>query len=179
MENVNFIEIVFDMWKASLKTRGLKREQVRPNFEDLFQKCKDAGATFNDLYEDLLPRAVKAHQPSAPVSRATYQNLKGKIPKWDKTEKEFTEEWHKSIQDCATEVFFEYFKPPLFDQDDDPKVYGSMSEKEYKAQRKYVDQFPMIRTDDLFKKWQQEKDEYNNEEEIIENVLGDTDEVKS
>jgi hypothetical protein len=172
MENNNTLDLIFDQWQASLKSKGVKREHVRPNFEELFQKWQSAGASFNDLYEDRLPKAIKAHLPVSSVAKNVYLKLKT-LPKFNKSEKEFVEDWHKSIHDAATEAFFEFFKPPLFDQDDEPKVYGSMSLKEYRAQRKYADQFPAIKTDDLVKQWG-DQGKYNLEiEEMLRNVLGE------
>jgi hypothetical protein len=167
------LDLILDLWKASLKSKDRKKESVRPNFEELFQKWQDAGATFNDLYESHLPIAIKAHQPVASVVKNTYNMLKTGVKKFNKTEKEFTDEWLKGISDTATETFCEFFKPPLFDQDDEPKVYGSMSAKEYRAQRRYAEQFPTIKTDDLVKQWQNHDNNNLEIEEILKNVLGE------
>lgn len=173
MDKSKALELTLVEWVANLKSRDRTRKSVRPNFEELFQKWKDLDATFDDLYETLLPKAIKAHQPVPSVARSTYKSLKANI---DKTEKEFIEEWNSSIEGTGQEVFFEFFPATTLDKDDEPKVFGNMSATEYRAQRRYADQFPTLNTDDLVKQWR-EQQEYNLDvEETLENVLGDTDE---
>jgi hypothetical protein len=152
---------------------------VRPNFEELFQKWKDIDSSFDDLYEAWLPKAVKAHQPVPSVARASYKKLKQTIRELDKTEKEFIEEWNKSIEDTATETFFEFFPPPKLDEDTEPKVFGNMSAREYKAQRRYAEQFPTLDTTELEKRWNEQQ--YNLDiEDLMKNILGeDSDETNS
>jgi hypothetical protein len=174
MEINNSIEIIFVEWNSSLKDRDRSRNGVSSNFDDLFQKWKSANAEFDELYTVWLPKAIKAHLPNSSVVRNTYKKIKRKSNAFDKTEKEFIEEWNKSIEDTATSLFFEFFPPPLIDQDDAPKVYGNMSAKEYSAQRRYIEQFPTLKTDDLIKQWKTQ--EYNLDiEEMIKNVLGKKD----
>lgn len=171
MDKNKAIEIIFAEWKASLKSRDRSQKSIRPNFEELFSRWKDADASFDDLYENWLPRAIKAHQPILSVARASYKKLKKIIPRFDKTEKEFIEEWNSSIEDTATEIFFEYFRPPRLDEDDEPKVYGSMSLKEYRAQRRYAEQFPILDTTELEERWRNQQ--YNFDIEVLlKNVLG-------
>lgn len=170
MDKSKALELTLVEWVANLKSRDRTRKSVRPNFEELFQKWKDLDATFDDLYETLLPKAIKAHQPVPSVARSTYKSLKNNI---DKTEKEFIEEWNDSIEGTGQEVFFEFFPATSLDKDDEPKVFGNMSATEYKAQRRYADQFPTLNTDDLVKQWRDQQ-EYNLDvEETLENVLGD------
>jgi hypothetical protein len=171
MENNN-IKLILDQWQASLKSKDRKKDSVKTNFEELFQSWKNAGASFEDLYETFLPIAIKAHLPSSSIIRNTFNTVKHYNKKFDKSEKEFSEDWNKSIHDTATSTFFEYFKSPLFDQDDEPKVFGNMSAKEYKAQRRYAEQFPILDTTELEKQWQDSK--YNLDiDDMIKNVLGE------
>jgi hypothetical protein len=171
MEKSKLIELIFAEWKASLKSRDRSHRSVRPNFEELFQRWKDIDASFEELYENWLPKAIKAHQPAPSVARNAYRKFKNTIPRFDKTEKEFIEEWNQSIEDTATEAFFELFPAPRLDEDDEPKVYGSMSAKEYRAQRKYAEQFPILDTTELEKRWQDKQ--YNLDiEDLLKNVLG-------
>lgn len=174
MDKNKQIEIAFVEWVALLKSRDRSRKAVRPNFEDLFQKFKDLGATFDDLYETYLPKAIKAHQPLPSVARSMYKQIKMKAS-IDKTEKEFVEEWNASIEGTGTEVFFEFFPATKADHDPEPKVYGSMSATEYRAQRRYADQFPTLDTREAVRIWR-EQTEYNMDvEDVLENVLGDKD----
>lgn len=176
---INKIKLVLDRWQASLQSKNKKKDGVKSNFEDLFQSWKSAGASFEDLYETYLPLAIKAHLPVPAIARNTYIFVKSANKKFNKTEKEFIEDWHKSIHDCATETFFEFFKAPLFDEDNEPKVYGNMSAREYRSQRRYAEQFPILDTTELEKQWQENK--YNLDiEDMIKNVLGgDKDETNS
>lgn len=172
METSKLIELTFVEWKASLASRDRTRKSIRPNFEELFEKWNSLGAKFDDLYESYLPKAVKAHLPAPATARNTYKKLKATIPHFDKTEKEYIDEWFKSIEDIATESFFEFFSPPALDQDDEPKIYGNMSATEYKAQRRYADQFPTLDTTELEKQWNEQK--YNFDvEDLLKNVLGE------
>jgi hypothetical protein len=186
MSDPKTIERILAKWSASLKSRDRSAKNVRPNFEELFDEWKSCGASFEDLYEDPaseakvgqspLQRAIKAHQPSSSIARASYKKFKQIIPNFDKTEKEFIEEWNKSIEDTATESFFDYFPPPKEDEDPEPKVYGNMSAKEYNAQRRYADQFPTLDTRELVKQWREEQDNLNIDD-MIQNVLGDDNEA--
>lgn len=172
MDKSKALELTLVEWIANLKSRDRSRKAVRPNFEELFQKWKDLDASFDDLYETLLPKAIKAHQPLPSVARSTFKTLKTKI---DKTEKEFIDEWNSSIEGTGQEVFFEFFPATTLDKDDEPKVYGSMSKTEYQAQRRYADQFPTLNTDELVKQWRSQQ-EYNLDvEDTLENVLGNDD----
>ena len=178
METSKSLEIALVEWTASLKSRDRSRKSVRPNFEELFQRWKDLGASFDDVYETLLPKAIKAHQPVASVARATYKSLKSKTS-IDKTEKEFIDEWNDSIEATGTEAFFEFFPAMPIDHDPEPKTFGSMSATEYKAQRRYADQFPTLDTAALIKQWR-EQQEYNlSTDDILENILGDDNETNS
>lgn len=173
MDKSKVLELTLIEWIANLKSRDRSRKNVRPNFEELFQKWKDLDASFDDLYETLLPKAIKAHQPLPSVARSTYKSLKDKI---DKSEKEFVEEWNASIEGTGQEVFFEFFPATTLDKDDEPKVYGNMSVTEYRAQRRYADQFPTLNTDELVKQWRSQQ-EYNLDvEDTLETVLGDDNE---
>jgi hypothetical protein len=99
-----------------------------------------------------------------------------KVPGFEKTEKEFTDEWMSSIEGTGTEVFFEFFPATTVDHDPEPKVYGGMSATEYRAQRRYADQFPTLDTRELVKQWKSQS-EYNLDVEgTLENVLGKEDE---
>ena len=178
MDKSKKYDVILVQWIAALKSKDRSNKSVRINFEELFQMLKDADGTFEDLYETYLPKAIKAHQPISSIVRATYKKLKQSAPKFDKSEKEFTDEWMASIDATGTEVFFEFFPATPIDHDPEPKVYGNMSATEYRAQRRYADQFPTLNTDELVKMWRDQK-EYNLDvEDVLENVLGDKNETK-
>lgn len=178
MDKSNIFELLLVEWIATLKSKDRSRKAVRPNFEELFDKWKQASASFEDIYETLLPRAIKAHQPLPSVARSIYKSLKQKVHGLEKTEKEFIDEWNDSIEGTGTEVFFEFFPATPIDHDPEPKVYGNMSATEYKSQRRYADQFPTLDTRELIKQWKQQI-EYNLDiEDTLENVLGEKNEVK-
>jgi len=167
----NVLELVMQEWVASLKTKDRSAANVTPNFEELFEKLKNSGASFDEAHE-LLPKAIKAHQPVAGLARKQYKMLKQKVFDFDKTEKEFTDEWNKSIDDKGTAAFFEFFPLPKLDEDGEPKVYGNMSAKEYKAQRRYAEQFPILDTTELEKRMNER--EYNLDiEDMLKHVLGE------
>jgi hypothetical protein len=169
MDKAKLLELALVEWIALLKSRDRSRTHVRTNFEDLFQKWKDLEGSFDDLYETLLPKAIKAHQPLPSIARSTYKTLKSRI---DKTEKEFIDEWNSSIEATGQEAFFEFFPAVAFDKDDEPKVYGNMSATEYRAQRRYADQFPTLDTTELVKAWREQK-QYNPAiDDQLENILG-------
>lgn len=182
MDN-NSIELAFTEWNAWLNGKDSSirgKDRVKPNFELIFQKWKDLGAKFDDLYEIWLPKAIKAHQPKPSLARAQYKRFKSQFA-MDKTEKEFIDEWNERIENTGTETFFEFFPATQLDKDDEPKVYGNMSATEYKAQRRYADQFPTLDTRELVKQWRAQQ-EYNlNVDDVLENVLGkeESDETNS
>ena len=179
MANPKDLELTLVEWIANLKSRDRSRKAVRPNFEELFQKWKDLGASFDELYDPpvkevvgltLLQRAIKAHLPLPSVARNIYKTHKSKM---DRTEKEFIQEWNESIEGTGQEVFFEFFPPTTLDKDDEPKVYGNMSATEHRAQQRYTEQFVTLKTDDLIKLWKDQQ-EYNMDVEgTLENILGD------
>lgn len=176
MDKNKALDLSLVEWIANLKSRDRSRKSVRPNFEELFQKWKELGATFDEVYETYLPKAIKAHQPLPSIARSTYKTLKSKI---EKSEKEFIEEWNNSIEGTGQEVFFEFFPATTIDKDDEPKVYGNMSAKEYKAQRRYAEQFPILDTTELVKAWREQK-QYNPEvDDKLKNILGGDDETNS
>jgi hypothetical protein len=163
---MNNVDLIFQEWSSSLKSKNKTKGAVY--FDDLFEKFKSAGLSFEEAHA-VLPRAVKAHLPPPALARNVYKKIKNNI---DKTEKEFMEEWNKSIEDKATQSFFEFFPLPRFDDDDEPKQFGNMSAKEYRAQRKYADEFPVLDTTELEKRMK-EQDHDLDIEDMLKRVLGE------
>ena len=89
------------------------------------------------------------------------------------TEKEFIDQWNQDIADKCSAAFFAIFpieKPKDPDDDGEPKVFGNMSAKEYAAQRRYADQFPVLNTEELERRMRESMNSYNDLN--IENILG-------
>ena len=174
MSTFNIGEIILKDWIASLKERDRKAASIKGNFEDLFQNWKDAGLSFEDTYGRLLDKAIKAHLPSPSVTRNSYKYYKSSIKGFDKTEKEFVEEWFSSIENVAISSYHEFYPLPV--KKVEAKNFGNMSVSEYRAQRRYAEQFPVLDTSDLEKRWQERQ--YNLDiEDMLKNVLGDEDEI--
>jgi hypothetical protein len=169
MDKTKLLDIALVEWIATLKSRDRSSKSVRPNFEDLFQKWKDLEASFDDVYETHLPKAIK---PTASVARSYLKALKMKAPLFDKSEKEFIEEWNGSIEGTGTEVFFEFFPAAPIDHDPEPKTFGAMSATEYKAQRRYADAFPTLDTSELIKAWKNQQEYNSDDADLLKNILG-------
>jgi hypothetical protein len=167
------LDLILEEWEASLKQKDRSAGAVGSNFDELFEKLKAAGATFEEAHA-ILPKAIKMHQPPLPVARNTYKSTKmiAKVAAF--TEKEFIERWNKDIADKGTNSFFSIFPRPKQEDEEDPgpKVYGNMSAKEYRLQRRYADQFPVLNTEELEKRMVQGT--YNPMEDIAD-VLGKKD----
>lgn len=166
------LDLLFEEWKSSLKERDRSAPAVSSNFEALFEELKKAGATFEEAQE-YLPKAIKAHQPAPGLARSIYRTTaKTNAKTAAYTEKEFVDKWNQDIHDAGTNVFFEFFPRAKVDPDDDgePKVYGQMSAKEYRLQRKYADSFPRLNTEALERALIHQT--YNPMDDL-ENILGD------
>ena len=153
-------ELLFEEWKASLSKKDRTVKSVEENFQCLFDNLKNANVTFEDAFA-LIDAASKAHYPKRTVAINTYNTLKS-IPRIRALgEKLFIEEWHKDIDSKCKSAFFSVYPKtkqnpvkPKDNNDDDgePKVFGNMSAKEYRLQRQYADQFPILNTEELEKR---------------------------
>lgn len=162
----NIHELIFEQWAAELAKKDRTRKGTRGNFEALFSALKSAEISFDDA-KALLPRAIKEHSPNPAVKKNTWIKLRANLKL---SENEFYDSWISSIRNTATEVFFEEYPVIIKNDDDDglPKTHGSMSEKEYKLQRRHADSFPTLNTDALEAEYEKRKSNLN-----IEDVLGD------
>jgi hypothetical protein len=151
----NKFDLIFEQWKADLKNKDRSAPSVYGNFEELFNSLRAAAATFEEAHA-FLTTAVKAHQPAPGLARNTYKSLKSEGKMGLTTEKEFSDKWNGDIADWATNAFYDTFpRPKTKDEEDDdgePKVYGNMSIKEYKLQRRYADSYPVLNTEELERK---------------------------
>jgi hypothetical protein len=170
----NKIHQIFEQWSASLRERDRSKDAVSANFDDLFQSFKDNGFSAEEAYE-YIPHATKSHLPSDAIARNTYKKLKNVV---DKNEKEFIDEWKKGIHDKAVNSYYGVF--PLEEvEKQEEKRYGSMSEKEYKAYRKYAESFPILDTRNLEKemeermlKLKEDLDKFSFVEDLLEKKDG-------
>lgn len=167
-------QLIFEKWKAELRSKDRSRKAVPGNFDELFEELKRDGVDFQTAH-DILPKAIKAHQPSASLAKKFYKELK-KASNFSKTEQEFIDDWNQSISDAGTESFYSFFdlKKEVKD-DDEPKVFGNMSAREYRAQRKYAESFPVIDTNELEERLRAFSQYNIEDEDDLLNVLGEID----
>lgn len=148
---VSRYNLLFEQWKASLKERDRKTPAIQGNFEDLFETLRSEGLTLESAYE-YIAKAVKAHSPEPSLVKTMFKKLKSPTFKHN-TIQEFEAAWVKDITERANVAFFNVF--PLQTKKDEeelePVVYGSMTAKEYKAQRKHADEYPQFSTEELEK----------------------------
>lgn len=143
-------ELFFQQWVASLKTRDRTRNAIYGNFEELFLGLKNSGLILESAYE-YLAKAIKAHEPTPALVRNVYRRLKA-TGKAFTTEKEFYESWCKDIADKANSAFFDIFPVELEEEPVDPIIFGTMTAQEYRAQRRYAEEFPQLDLDALEKR---------------------------
>lgn len=166
------LNLIFEKWKASLQQKNRKREAVSANFDELFDELNSVGATFDEAHAFLQP-AIKVHLPTPSLAKVQWKLLKNNPINSEMTEKEFVEGWHKDISDKATNSFYHVFPLPVDkDEDPEPKVYGSMSAKEYKLQRRNAESYPILNTEELEKRLQQ-LDAFDPANDILGEDSGD------
>lgn len=148
MINKKTAKLMLEKWKAELAGLDRSMPNVASNFDMLFGDWYHAGISFEDAY-DLVKEAVKAHYPSASITRGSYRESKAK-KLFGKSEKEYYDDWCQKIHDIGMQVFYNYFQ--IDGEADTPKekpTYGSMSTAEYLKQRRYADSHPTINPDDI------------------------------
>ena len=170
--STNKLDLVYEKWKSSLHEKPKKMEFVSSNFDELFDELNSAGATFEEAHAYLQP-AIKVHLPSAGAARATWKLVKNNPANYDLPEKEFIDRWHKDIADKATNSFYHIYPLPEDDEDKEPKVYGNMSAKEYKLQRRHADSYPILDIEEL------EQDLLSDAYNPVEDILGEDDDGES
>lgn len=135
--------LLFHKWKTELRNKDRSRPSVSNNFDEIVSAWFRLEVPFDVAFE-LIKDAIKEHQPSDGCVRATYKRLKSVAKK---TEREFKEDWNGNIEATAYQSFYSYYEieiPP-----EPVKNFGSMSEKEYKLQRRYAETYPDIDIDDI------------------------------
>jgi hypothetical protein len=141
MSSSDKFQLIFEKWKASLRDRDRSAEHVTSNFDDLFDELARAGATFEEAH-DILPSAIKAHQPAPGLIRQFWKLTKGRSKNFDLSEKEFADKWCGDIADQATNSFHNSFSI----QTTQPQGFaaGKISDKEYKLMRQHADHFKQL-----------------------------------
>lgn len=161
------LELVFERWRASLQSKSKKRSDVGPNFDELFDTLKRAGASLEDARK-LLPDAIKAHQPTSSTAKFAYNNAKRDPRYAGITQNEFAADWNKDIADRATASMYIFFPiPEGGDDDGEPKLYEKMSAREYALQQAHADSFEMLDVEEVRK-----QNEYLSEEEMLRVLEG-------
>ena len=149
------LDLIYERWKASLRDKKRSKDYVESNFDELFDEFNRAGATFEEAHA-YLPQAINVHLPTPGLAKSIWKTVRNNPNNIGGSEKEFIESWHKDIGDKATNSFFNIYPLPKdADEDPEPKVYGSMSVKEYRLQRKHADSYPILDTEELEKRLQQ------------------------
>lgn len=157
-------QLIFEKWKASLRDRDRSAEFVTSNFDDLFDELSRAGATFDEAHE-IMPMAVKAHQPSSGLIRQVWKLTKTRLKTFDLSEKEFAEKWCGDIADQAVNSFHNSFQMQM----PQPEGFsaGKISDKEYKLMRQHADHFKQL---DLSSLPDPNEDLMTDEEEILKYI---------
>jgi hypothetical protein len=142
MSTPDKLRLIFERWKASLRDRDRSTEHVVSNFDELFDDLAKADASFEEAYE-ILPIAIKAHQPAPGLIRQYWKLTKSRAKNFDLSEKEFADKWCGDIADMATNSFYNSF-PMQSTQPSDGYSDGKISKKEYRLMRQHAERFKPI-----------------------------------
>lgn len=165
---------IFKKWKAQLTDKDRSSKSVRTNFEELWYDFWCASIA-PDVAEGFVSQAVAAHMPNTFIAKKTYNIHKNTL--FGMTYDEWIKNWKEDISNKCEASYYERY--PLEDIPNNPppvtekKEFGGMSAEEYKRQRRYISQFPLL--DLKAKRKQMEELEKNLElEEIrLEELLND------
>ena len=136
--------LIIEKWTADLRSKDRKYTAVSGNFDELFSKLHEADLDF-DLIHPMIDYIAKKHYPPEFTARKTYDKQEKQLK--NLSYREFLDNWHKEIKEKALESFCAFFQHEV--QTDEEKKYGSMSAKEYNAQRKYAESFKAITFEEL------------------------------
>lgn len=166
-------QLIFERWESTLNPARRKHNMLSSTLDELFEELKSDGTSFDDA-RAILAQTIKVMQPAQSVVKVIYKNRSKEAWMKEKSEKEFVEEWVKGVVTKCNESFYAFFEIKSKDDDDDkePKVYGNMSAREYTAQRRYAESFPVLDTAALEERMNQAI-QYNLDNAI--NILGETD----
>jgi hypothetical protein len=161
------LDMIFAEWKAELREKDRSAKYVQSNFEEFFTTCIGAGFSFEEV-QPYISKAYQAHLPPLSVAKKSYKDSKHLSKNAGLTEKEFLDQWYGDIEGKASAAFYSVYPRPKTqeekDDDEEPKLYGNMSAKEYKLQRSHAEQFPRLDTEELERR--QQAGTYNPLEEL-------------
>ena len=163
-------ELILEEWISSLRTtRDKTYRSVRANFDDLNEAWKNAGVD-SKVANAMLDLAIKAHYPKIALAKNLYFKNAWTKKAFDSYQ-DYYKDWCDNIKAQAMASYFDFYPINMSKEDDDgqPKVYGSMSKKEYSLQRKYADSFPSVDYYEIEKRIQERKRLQENNL----NILGD------
>jgi len=163
MSDSQLAQHILKKWTAELRSKDRSFSKVQSNFDELFYELWKNKVPF-DVTHELIKQAIAAHLPNAVIAKRTYQANKQKL---DQTEKEFMDGWQKSIEDVCYQSFYSYYPPQTEANIEEEKKYGNMSAKEYIAQRKYAEQYPVIDIAKLKERW---KNGVNTVDEFFDGI---------
>jgi hypothetical protein len=158
MSDTKRAKLILERWSSELANKDRTSTNVVGNFEELFHDMWSANIPFDEAHK-LLNEAIASHLPSQSIAKLTYKGLKSQI---DKTYSEFLEDWKKSISNKATQAFYSFY-PVDGENIKKKKKFGNMSIQEYNKQRKHIESFPVLDTDELQKKIDEMLKEEDNE----------------
>lgn len=141
--------LILEKWIAELKDKDRSRAFVASNFDDLFLTLSKADIDF-DIVHEMIDTAARAHYPSDFIARKTYDATEKKRGSERKSYQEFIDGWKKEIKESAIQSFYAFFNNELPTEEE--KQYGSMSAREYRAQRKYAESFPVLTFEEIQKR---------------------------
>jgi len=170
-------DLLFEQWKATLASRDRRSASVQGNFEELFEIMKSEDLSLEEAYE-YMPKAVKAHAPSASLVKTMFKKLKGGPTFNHLSERDFEEHWVGEIEAKAKAAFFNIYplsvkKKKVEQEETEPALFGNMTAKEYKLQREHADAFPRLTVEEIQRRRAAAlaAAEYNPMDEI-ESILG-------
>jgi len=144
--------LIIEKWIAELKDKDRSRANVAGNFDDLFSQLSNADIDFDTVHE-MLDQIAKAHYPSDFIARKTYDATEKRKGSDRKSYQEFIDGWKKDIKETALQSFYAFFDSELPKEEE--KQYGRMSAREYRAQRKYAESFPIITFEEIQQRMKQ------------------------
>ena len=146
MTDAQLARTIFNKWKASLSERDRSKKNVKVNFDDLWYELWAASIPY-DIAELYLKEASAAHMPNHYMAQRTYKNLKTLT--FGQSFKEWIDDWKSDITDKCNNAFYERFPIEELENREPPKPVADeapigMDKAEYKRQRRYIEQFPVI-----------------------------------
>ncbi len=166
-------KLILDRWKADLTQMNRSFDSVADNFDDLVSNMYLAEVPF-ELAEENINAAILEHYPSTQIAKMVWKNAKSK-KQTDLDFSAYINEWKEAISKEGKRVFYGRYKL-LSDKTvkENTKTSGSMSQKEYRAQRRYAESFPVLDTSKIEVKIKDKIEEMEND--FMTAVTGENDE---